>query len=90
MWPTIDPQQIKRLKEKRATSIVIIENAIVCCYDQAEEGGFIYWEWPLDADCHDLPMVRQRVDDLCLIAFGWMVVRSVSGHLVVACATSRG
>ena len=48
------PQQIRKLEEKRAMSYTIITYAVACAYDQAEEGGFLHWEWPRDASCHEL------------------------------------
>ena len=59
--------QVNRLKEKRAVSLVIITNAVAIVYDQAQDGGYVHWEWPRDAESHDLSIVRQMVEDLCLI-----------------------
>ena len=59
--------QVKRLKEKRAVSLIIITNAVAIVYDQAEDGGYAHWEWPRDAESHDLSLILRMVEDLSLI-----------------------
>ena len=59
--------QIKRLKDKRGVSLIIITNAVALAYDQAQDGGYIHWEWPRDAASHGLSVVMRMVEDLCLI-----------------------
>ena len=60
-------KQVLRLKDTRAVSLIIITNAVAIVYDQAEDGGYIHWEWPRDAESHDLSIIRRMVDDLHLI-----------------------
>ena len=61
-------EQVQRLKEKRAISLLIITNAVAIVYGQAEEGGYVHWEWPRDAESHDLSIILRMAEDLCLIA----------------------
>ena len=59
--------QVKRLKDKRAISLIIITNAVALAYDQAQDGGYVHWEWPRDAASHGLSVILRMVEDLCLI-----------------------
>ena len=59
--------QVKRLKDKRAISLILITNAVALAYGQAQDGGYVHWEWPRDAASHGLSVVMRMVEDLCLI-----------------------